>query len=382
MNKKNSLFIPIQWYHPGFRAGGIIQAIKRLAGALARDYHVFILTTNYDLYNTTSYPNIQTDIWHQTKEGFHVKYLSADSANCQQIAKEIRDLQPDFIYLKSMFNPRFALFPLWLKYQSKTDATLILAPSGMLKESALSIKKWKKKPLLLFIRYSSFYKKIRWQATDIQEQKDIKLQMGNDATIFLLPEFPPKIESNIKILEKKESLKILYLSRIHPIKNLSFLLNILKQVKTRVTLTIGGPVEDVDYMLDCEKLIKLLPDHITILQIGEVPHEKVKKQFDHHHVFILPSKGEGFGNVILEALSNACPVIISDQTPWKNLSQYNAGWDLSLNHPEAFIAAIEKVAAMDQSEFDRLCESALNYAKQSIDREELVSVYCKMLELE
>jgi glycosyltransferase involved in cell wall biosynthesis len=174
-------------------------------------------------------------------------------------------------------------------------------------------------------------------------------------------------------------LKLLYLSRIHPIKNLSFLLKVLAQVNAYVELTIGGPIEDANYMQHCELLINALPVHITVIKIGEVPHHKVSEQFKQHHAFVLPSKGEGFGNVILEALASACPVLISDQTPWKNLQSVQAGWDISLFKPDEFVAAIKHLADMNQTDYNRLCQSALAFAKKSMDTNALVIAYRNML---
>jgi glycosyltransferase involved in cell wall biosynthesis len=382
MAKKPILLIPLQWYHPGFRAGGITQAIRRMAEGLAGDYRIFILTTNCDLHSSSPYPDIPSDIWLPTEEGIQVKYLSSANTTCRQIAQEIALLQPDLIYLKNMFDPRFSLFPLWLKFRQKTNAELVMAPSGMLKDSALSLKSWKKKPLLFLIRQSGFYKKIRWQATDEQEVGDIKLQMGADARIWLLPEFPPKVDAVIKPLEKKGPLKLLFLSRIHPIKNLSFLLKVLAQVSTAVELTIGGPIEDANYMQHCEQLIKALPVHITVIKIGEVPHQMVREKFQQHHAYVLPTKGENYGYTIIEALCTARPVLISDQTPWKNLTSEQAGWDIPLSKPDDFVTAINHLAAMNQTDYDRLCENALAFAKKSTDPDALVLAYSKMFDRE
>lgn len=379
MNSKRSLLIPIQWYHPGFRAGGITQATKRLAEAMQDHFQIFILTTNRDHSSKVSYPQLSPNKWLETKEGIQIKYLSPEKANHQQLAKEIKAIEPDLIYLKSMFNPLFSLFPLWLKYSGQTKAKLIIAPSGMLKETALRYKLWKKNPVLTLIRLSGMHKKVSWHATDKQEYGEIQNQMGSKVNIFLLSEFPPKLIASFETKDKKGPLKLLYLSRIHPVKNLAFLLEVLNEVRSPIDLTIGGPVEDIAYDLKCQRLVTQLPSHIIVNNIGEVPHESVKDQFHQHHVFILPSRGEGFGNVILEAFSNGCPVIISDQTPWRDLQKASAGWDLSLMHPETFVKAIETFVEMDQETYDNYCSGALAYAKESADQNELTKGYCSLL---
>ena len=96
------------------------------------------------------------------------------------------------------------------------------------------------------------------------------------------------------------------------------------------------------------------------------------------HLFILPTLGENYGHAIIEALSVGRPVLISDQTPWKNLSNFNAGWELPLNDKQAWIDKINEAAAWDQEAFDKHCEGALAYAKAHTNNEELVKKYIEM----
>jgi glycosyltransferase involved in cell wall biosynthesis len=378
MKDKPSLLIPIQWYVPGFRAGGLIQAIKRLANGLSKNYEVYILTTNLDLGATASYDNIQTDCWLTIAPGLNVQYFSKANTNRKQVRKEITLLQPDFIYLKSMFNPLFSIYPLWLKYRGIIKSQIVIAPSGMLKESALAYSYWKKKVFLSLFINSGLSQKINWHATDLQEQGDIHKQIGSTAKVWLLPEFSPSIIISLKRIEKRDSLKLLYISRIHPVKNLSFILDCLKKVTGEVTFNIYGPIEKKSYWSKCQELITQLPSNISATYKGELPHNEVSKTIQQHHVFILPSQGEGFGNVILEALCSGRPIIISDQTPWENLEAAGAGYDYSLEEPSSFISALERFVNLDQTSFEAYCENALNYANQATDNQKLIRSYSEL----
>ena len=47
---------------------------------------------------------------------------------------------------------------------------------------------------------------------------------------------------------------------------------------------------------------------------------------------ILPTHGESFGHIIVEAWAAGCPVLISDRTPWRELREQGVGWDVPLDH--------------------------------------------------
>jgi hypothetical protein len=66
--------------------------------------------------------------------------------------------------------------------------------------------------------------------------------------------------------------------------------------------------------------------------------------------------------------------LISDQTPWKNLPDYHAGWDLPLDNREAFTQKIDEIAAMTNEEFRLWSESARKYAGNYTGDEKLISL--------
>jgi glycosyltransferase involved in cell wall biosynthesis len=88
---------------------------------------------------------------------------------------------------------------------------------------------------------------------------------------------------------------------------------------------------------------------------------------------LLPTFHENFGHVIMEAFQNACPVILSDQTPWSELEQNRLGWDIPLNKPADFISAIEKAASMDGETFDEWSLNSFSFAKEFSNNENIVT---------
>jgi hypothetical protein len=72
------------------------------------------------------------------------------------------------------------------------------------------------------------------------------------------------------------------------------------------------------------------------------------------------------------------PVLISDQTPWKNLAQENAGWDLPLKSVDGFANRIEEVAAMSDADFKKYSGAALAVAEKYASDEQLLTANRKL----
>jgi glycosyltransferase involved in cell wall biosynthesis len=74
--------------------------------------------------------------------------------------------------------------------------------------------------------------------------------------------------------------------------------------------------------------------------------------------------GENFRHAILEALSACCPVLVSDQAPWRSLADRKAEWDLPLTDPGAFRRVLSACVEMDAREQERRAAGARRAAEQ------------------
>jgi glycosyltransferase involved in cell wall biosynthesis len=173
-------------------------------------------------------------------------------------------------------------------------------------------------------------------------------------------------------------LRILFVGRIHPIKNLDFLLKTLQPIDALVELTIIASLEDKEYWKKCEELISRLPSNIKINFKGEVPNEEVEKFLCMQDILALPTQGENFGHAIFESLIAGRPVVISDQTPWQGLAQWKAGWDISLNQPEKFTEVMKQFSHMNQEEMNEWCVGAWQFAKNYIEHSDLKKRYLEV----
>lgn len=366
-SNKKKILILVDWFEPGYKAGGPIQSCKNFVKAFQNDYDLYIITSDRDLGDTTSYKGIQTGQWLNFNEHVKIYYASNNGLNFSTIEKLILGIQPDYLYLNNMYSLKFTIIPLLLKLIKKIRANIILSPRGMLQDGAIQFKKYKKKLFLTILQFLNIPQQITFHATDEQEKKDIQKYFPKASRVFVADNFGPMIDLTwVSVPKISGELKLIFLSRISPKKNLLYALKLFADfsLNAKVFLDIAGGIEDKIYWEECKTVIKSLPSNFQVTYIGLMKNNEVYKKYTDQHVFILPTLGENFGHAIFEALLAGKPVLISDKTPWRNLQAKKIGYDISLDKPIVFKEAIRNLAEWDQAEYDLWSKSAWSYAKQ------------------
>lgn len=134
----------IDWFLPGFKAGGPIQSCANLMDHLKEEVDFFVITRNTDYCETIPYPKIESNKWLDFSDGIKVFYFSKEELTKKNIQKIIFSNDYDLIYLNGIYSFYFTLIPLYL-LNKKKDQKIILSTRGMLAESAISVKKNKEK---------------------------------------------------------------------------------------------------------------------------------------------------------------------------------------------------------------------------------------------
>jgi len=242
---------------------------------------------------------------------------------------------------------------------------LVIAPRGEFSPGALGLKSFKKRVYITAAKALGLYKGAVWQASSEHEEADIRQWFGNDVRVVIAPDLPPVINAADEPRAVKEKvrgcLKIIFLSRISRKKNLDGALEMLNGLKGKIQFNIYGPMEDKTYWAKCQKIISGLPENIKVKYCGSITHDKVGAVMREHDIFFFPTLGENFGHVILEALCAGCPVLISDQTPWRGLEEKGVGWDLPLEKIEMFREVLQKCIDMNDEEYVKWSERARVY---------------------
>lgn len=372
----NKILLLTDWFPPAYKAGGPIRSTVNFAHAMSPNYAISILSTNQDFGGDVI--DVAPNKWIAFSEGIQVKYLSAETIKRKTINQEIKALKPDFIYLNSLYSIYFSMIPLLLNYQKRVGAKIVLAPRGMLQAGALQYKSIKKRGFLWLLKQINFYRGIYFHATDEQEKKDIINHLNISPTyIKVIPNFPLAVPKELPSRKKEAGdLRLVFVSRVSPKKNLAFLLERLLELSTNgsITLNVFGPQEE-DYWTVCENIIKRLPGNMDVNYKGSIVHDQILEVLQDHHFFLLPTHGENFGHAIFEAFAAGLPVIISDQTPWKNLQAKDIGWDIPLSEPAQFAKAIETAINMDQTTYDQMSKAARQFATDFTEKSGLIEKY-------
>lgn len=158
------------------------------------------------------------------------------------------------------------------------------------------------------------------------ERKDEELQLATD--VIVASQFvrrtlskAGKLSARIRVipygapptaaLEKKPrtggvKLRVIFVGALSQRKGISYLLEAVKSLQSGVELTLIGL-----RVGECHALDAALKVHRWI---PSLPHNAILQEMSQHDVLVFPSLFEGFGLVLLEAMSQGLPVIATPHT--------------------------------------------------------------------
>lgn len=319
---------------------------------------------------------------------------------------------PDIVHLHSIWNIYVHKMAVWCR---KRHIPYIISPHGTLTSWALRYHWWKKLPALLLYQYYDLRKASAFHVTVQSEVADVQ-RLGLKQSVAVAPlgvECLPETQIDSQYKD------ILFLGRIHPVKNLDSLLKAWADIPSEARhvwrIIIAGP-DDVGHQAELKELAGQLGLHVRDfskeLEFGkkqihggeEVPlsvyqeklsesdadvvftgpvYSKTKKWlYQEARYFVLPSHSENFGGVILEALAAGTPCITTKGTPWQSLVENNCGWWVE-DSVEALVEVIEQALALPNEKYMTMKDNARSFVRRSYSWESsariLLEAYAKML---
>ncbi|MBZ5534087.1 MAG: glycosyltransferase family 4 protein [Acidobacteriia bacterium] len=386
----------IDWYLPGFKAGGPVRTVSNLVELLREDFEFFIVTRDRDLHDTQPYPSLPLGTW--TKIGAAQVYYSGN-LSLRSLRRRIAEIAPDIIYLNSFFS-RISIRILLLRWLRLIPrCAVVLAPRGEFSQGARSIKR-RRKWLYMKVALPFLYRQVLWQASTEQEAEQIKRALAGKGdkprgkvalarnVIHVAPDVPGMLHgspANVRLRKEPGSARIVFLARISRMKNPRTAIELSCGLRGDITFDIYGPLEDPALWAECQDAMKQAPANVKISYRGPVAPDRVQAILGQYHLFVLPTLGENFGHVILEALGAGCPVVISDQTPWSQLQEKGVGWTLPLDHLSGWRQALQSCVDMENTAFTEMSERARRFAREFVElpgtREEYIDLFTHAISL-
>ena len=275
-----------------------------------------------------------------------VQYISRGMIPYLKCLIRLCRIKFNFIYLNSIFDMKFSVIPLAFFILTR-KSSIVISPRGELEPGALSLKRIKKKYFLLVYKIAIyiFRRRIKIHATSVEETANIKkiFPFISKESIVLAPNIPSRPQT-IKSIDTRpfsnKALKICFISRITPKKNLLYALEVIRGLRIKADFDIYGPIEDDTYWYKCLGEANKFPKNVNFRYHGAVEHSKVLQKLSNSDLFFFPTVGENYGHIIYESLSVGCPVLISDTTPWTKEILDSAGWVFPLAEKNSFIEKI------------------------------------------
>ena len=117
----------------------------------------------------------------------------------------------------------------------------------------------------------------------------------------------------------KDTFKIIFVGSVTDRKNPDLIVKALEPIDKNLSLEIIGSTPNSKYLEKLQNSINNSKHSERIKMTPFIDSQELISKYSTANLFILPSKSEGLGRVIIEAQSTACPVLISSDTGMTDL---------------------------------------------------------------
>ena len=232
------------------------------------------------------------------------------------VPKKIKHYQIDIVCLQDPVTSYFAIKS--LKFRN-SKVKIILESHGDFIETIALEKKLLVPSIykILFKLFSSYSVKnadqIRSISSFTEEQVKAYGYQGN------FVRFPAWINLdkflNAKVTrDSNNDFKIIFVGSVTDRKNPELIVKAISEIDGEISLEIIGPTPNKSYLNKLKESIHNSQHKENILLTPFTALDELIKKYSNANLFILASKSEGLGRVVIEAQATACPVLVSSNT--------------------------------------------------------------------
>lgn len=361
--EKTRVLVFVDYYEPGFKAGGPIRTLKNIFDVLKTEFDFYIITRNHDIADNKPY-EFETGKWIPFNNAY-ILYLHENKLTNKKLKDIVEEVKPVTIYFNSFCSLHFSIKVLfWLR---KCSVKKVLAPRGEFSSAALKIKWFRKWVFINVANWFNLYTDIFFHASSEFEKEDITAQI-NCKEVIVISDLVSNLQLQPKENYRKENntLKLCYLGRISSVKNIEFCIESMAIAKdSKIILDIYGPIEDEKYFQKCRDLIKRKQLINQVQYKGIVEAFNVQQVIKKYDFLFLPSKGENFGHVIFESIAAGTPVIISKHTFWNRFENREPwGYYIPIDDSNFVADLLHQCCKMNNENYLKLSMCAFELARE------------------
>jgi glycosyltransferase involved in cell wall biosynthesis len=359
-------------YYPAVRYGGPIYSVHSLCRALAADGHrVHVVTTSVDGPRDSDVPHRRpVDV-----DGVQVHYFSSRWLRriyCSvDLAEALSSMTVNFdvVHLHSVF-----LFPTWAGARSAVQARVpyVLSPRGMLDRELIAQRSTAtKRAWIYFIERRNLAQAARIHLTSAEERRalqDLGLALAPTSVIPNGVEVPVSfspddVSADVRAL-LAEGFDILSFGRISWKKGLDRLIRAVADLPHATALIAGNDDEGFADKLRSLAAQSGVGDRVRFLprQISGADKEAL---FSAARLFALPSVSENFGNVVVEAMIRAVPVVVTDRVGAAEIVEASGGGLVARIGEDDFTSVLASVLQSNER-IASMSAAGANYARERL----------------
>lgn len=266
----------------------------------------------------------------------------------------------DLIWLNTLYSYNFTVKPILALFGTPAKK-VIISPRGQLLKGALSLKKRWYLKIMLFLLSMMRHQIWVHYANEIEKQQSLAIFKKYPVVIFNNP-ISGKFHK-VDAPQEGSNFVIGYFGRISKIKNIEFILNLLRDLPQQVVFQIHGTVVSPAYKEALLQLVEELGLNQRVFFQDSYNNHNFAKKSKAIDLIVIPSFSESFCHVFFEAIEAKKIVVASTGLPWQEANTYLNDTVIALE-PAGWIRRIEEVMGLTPEQYNKEQEALRSFYKK------------------